>query len=152
MALPSIYEEKTIDTLLRRLDNIKFDSKPKWGKMNAPQMLAHLNVAYDLAFGKVSSNNSFIKKFLLKLIVKRIVTNEKPYKQNSPTAPIFLVSSEQDFSQEKTNLTNNIKLVLSKGPVYFDGKDSDSFGPLTAIEWNNMFYKHLDHHFKQFGV
>lgn len=152
MALPNIYDEKIVEGFQRRLDNIKFDSKPKWGKMNASQMLAHLNITYDLAFGKISSNNSFIKKWLLKLIVKRIVTNEKPYKQNSPTAPIFIVSSEKDFAQEKINLISNMKLVTTKGQTYFDGKTSDSFGPLTTIEWNNMFYKHLDHHFKQFGV
>lgn len=152
MALPSIFDEKIIDGFLRRLENINYNSKPKWGKMNSSQMLAHLNVAYDLAFGKTSSNHSKIKKWLLKLFVKKIVTNEKPFKQNSPTAPIFIVSSEKDFSQEKANLINNMRHVISKGPNYFEGKESDSFGPLTIVEWNNMFYKHLDHHFKQFGI
>ena len=35
---------------------------------------------------------------------------------------------------------------------YFDGKESHSFGPLNKTEWNNMFYKHADHHLTQFGV
>jgi len=25
-------------------------------------------------------------------------------------------------------------------------------GKLTAVEWSNMLYKHLDHHLRQFGV
>jgi len=152
MALPSIYEEKIIEGFIRRLENIKFDSKPKWGKMNAPQMLAHLNVAYDLAFGKTSSYHSKLKKWLLKLVVKNIVTNEVPFKQNSSTAPIFIISSEKDFTKEKADLIENMKLVVAKGSAHFEGKESDSFGTLTAVEWNNMFYKHLDHHFKQFGA
>ena len=35
---------------------------------------------------------------------------------------------------------------------YFNNKENHSFGRLTKEEWNRMFYKHLDHHLKQFGV
>ena len=38
------------------------------------------------------------------------------------------------------------------GEQYFDGKESHSFGNLTSNEWNNLFYKHLEHHLTQFGV
>jgi SRSO17 transposase len=38
------------------------------------------------------------------------------------------------------------------GATHFEGKESHSFGTLTSTEWNNMFYKHLDHHLGQFGV
>jgi hypothetical protein len=39
-----------------------------------------------------------------------------------------------------------------KGPTYFEGKDSNVFGKLTSKEWSHMLYKHIDHHFSQFGV
>lgn len=152
MPLPSVYENKTNEIFLNRLEKIKFDTKPQWGKMNAAKMLAHVNVAYDLAFGKLTVKNNFFMKFILKTFVKKIVTNEKPYKQNSQTAPIFIISTEKDFIQEKTKLISYIKEVQDKGIKYFEGKESPSFGPLTAVEWNNLFYKHLNHHFNQFGV
>ena len=38
------------------------------------------------------------------------------------------------------------------GVSYFENKESHSFGRLTIKEWNNMFYKHLEHHLTQFGV
>ena len=38
------------------------------------------------------------------------------------------------------------------GEAHFEGKESHSFGPLNKTEWNNMFYKHADHHLTQFGV
>jgi len=38
------------------------------------------------------------------------------------------------------------------GSARFEGKESHSFGKLTSKEWNNMFYKHLNHHLTQFGV
>ena len=38
------------------------------------------------------------------------------------------------------------------GSAHFEGKESPSFGALTADEWNVLFAKHLDHHLTQFGV
>jgi len=40
----------------------------------------------------------------------------------------------------------------SLGALYFEGRESLSFGKLTSKEWNNLFYKHIDHHFTQFGI
>jgi hypothetical protein len=45
-----------------------------------------------------------------------------------------------------------LKKTEELGEKYFDGLESNSFGKLTTIEWNNLFYKHLDHHLTQFGV
>jgi hypothetical protein len=36
--------------------------------------------------------------------------------------------------------------------AHFEGKESNSFGALNSTEWNNMLFKHLDHHLNQFGV
>lgn len=152
MALPSVFETSTIDKIFERLENLSFDSKPLWGKMNAPQMLAHLNVTYDLANGTKSSNANFIVKFILKTFVKNVVVNEKPYKKSSQTAPIFIISDERDFAKEKSLLIAHIKETQAKGAAYFEGKESDSFGKLNSTEWNNMFYKHINHHFEQFGI
>jgi len=38
------------------------------------------------------------------------------------------------------------------GEDYFDNRVSDSFGKLSKDQWNNYFYKHLNHHLSQFGV
>jgi hypothetical protein len=49
-------------------------------------------------------------------------------------------------------LQNYIKETEAKGVEYFEGKESEGFGKLTAKEWSNLFYNHLNHHFNQFGV
>ena len=48
------------------------------------------------------------------------------------------------------DLSGDITKTQQLGENYFEGKESNSFGKLTASEWNNMFYKHLDHHLSQF--
>lgn len=152
MSLPSVFDQSTTTTTLARLENIHPTTTSQWGKMNAAQMLAHLNVAYDLAYGKKTTNPSFFIKLMLKWFVKNTVTNENPYPKNSRTAPEFIITDERDFETEKALLVANIKATEAKGAAYFDGKKSDSFGVMTAKEWSNQFYKHLDHHFRQFGV
>jgi hypothetical protein len=49
-------------------------------------------------------------------------------------------------------LTDFITKTQQLGENHFDGKNSHSFGVMNKTEWNNMFYKHLNHHLNQFGV
>jgi len=150
--LLNTFDTATTKETLSRLENLKSDTKQKWGKMNAGQMLAHLNVSYDMAYGKVEIKNSWLTNLLMKTFVKKIVVGENPYPQNSRTAPVFIISDAKDFEKEKHRLIAYIKETETKGVNYFEGRASASFGSLTSKEWSNMFYKHIDHHFKQFGV
>jgi hypothetical protein len=45
-----------------------------------------------------------------------------------------------------------MKEAQTLGETYFEGKPSPSFGKMTAKEWSNQFWKHMDHHFRQFGI
>jgi hypothetical protein len=91
-------------------------------------------------------------KLILKLFVKKTVVSETPYKHDNQTAPDFIITNDRDFDAEKQRLINYIKQTQQLGEAHFDGKESHSFGKLNKTEWNNMFYKHLDHHLQQFGV
>lgn len=150
--LLNTFDSSTTDSVLARLEKISANTQPLWGKMNVAQMLAHLNVAYDFSNGKLETKNSWLAKIMLKTFVKKIVVGDKPYTKNSRTAPDFLITDSKEFEIEKVKLIANIKETEEKGKDHFEGKESASFGPLTAKEWSNMFYKHLDHHFTQFGV
>ena len=56
------------------------------------------------------------------------------------------------FETEKARLIDYIEKTQQLGEAHFDNKESHSFGVLTKTEWNNMFYKHLNHHLNQFKV
>lgn len=152
MTLLNTFDPKTTATVLSRLEKLNHTTTPQWGKMNSAQMLAHLNVAYDLAYNKIPYKSSFFKKFILKLLVKPLVVSEKPYKKNSHTAPEFIIADERDFEKEKSKFIDNVKQTEAHGANYFEGRESTSFGAMTAKEWSTQFYKHIDHHFTQFGV
>jgi hypothetical protein len=120
--------------------------------MDVAQMLAHCNITYELVYDNKHPKATGLKKFLLKLFVKSAVVGDKPYPKNGRTAPVFIVDSNKIFEAEKIRLIEYIQKTQQLGAAHFEGKESNSFGALTSKEWNVMFYKHLDHHLKQFGV
>lgn len=150
--MKNVFNAKDSAELISRIEKLSPGSKANWGKMSVAQMLAHCNVTYELVYDNKHPKPNAFKKFILKALVKNLVVNEKPYKKSSQTAPEFLIKDEKNFEEEKNRLINNIKKTQELGEAYFDNKESHSFGPLTKTEWNNMFYKHLDHHLTQFGA
>ena len=152
MAPLTIFDTTTTQLHLQRLDKLTAATVPKWGKMNAAQMLAHLNIAYSSADIDTAPKNGWMTKLMMKLFVKGIVVGDKPYAKNSRTAPNFIIANERDFEKEKTMLTQNIKTTEAKGLAYFEGRENPAFGKLTGKEWSNLFGKHIEHHFEQFGI
>ncbi|MEI6087091.1 MAG: DUF1569 domain-containing protein [Bacteroidota bacterium] len=138
--------------VINRIGQLTPDTKGLWGKMSVAQMLAHCNVTYEMAYENIHPAPNAFVKFILKLLVKKSVVNETPYKKSIQTAPAFIINSNKDFAIEKERLVNYIKKTQELGASYFEGKESLSFGSLNKTEWNNMFYKHLDHHLQQFAV
>ncbi len=152
MEFPSVFEPATNVTLIERINKLTSETKPEWGKMNVAQMLAHVNVGYDIAYGKTPVSYNFLMKFMLKTFVKNTVVGSKPYSKNGSTSPVFVIKDERDFEKEKAQLIEYIKKTEEKGSNYFEGRESAAFGKLSSKQWSIQFYKHLDHHLTQFGV
>ncbi len=152
MALPNIFTKEVNDQLIKRVNALNSNTSPQWGKMSVDQMLAHVNIAYEMAYDNTHPKPNVLKRWLLKTFVKSGVTNEVPYKKNSPTAPAFIIKGSRDFTKEKKRLIDYLNKTVELGEKYFDQKESLSFGTMSTIEWNNLFYKHIDHHLSQFGM
>ncbi len=150
--MKNIFKQEVTEEIIERINKLENTTQPVWGKMTVGQMLAHCNVTYEMIYENKHSKPSSFIKFILKTFVKKTVVDESPYKLNSRTAPQFLMTDPKDFLNEKQRLISFIKKTQEKGENFFDGKESHSFGILKKTEWNNMFYKHLDHHLSQFGV
>ena len=150
--MKNIFDKTITEEVINRIYKLTPESESEWGKMTVAQMLAHCNVTYEMIYEDIHPKPNLIMKLILKLFVKSNVVGEKPYKHGLPTASQFLIKEEKEFEKEKTRLVNYLKKTQELGESYFDGRESNSFGKLTSAEWNNMFYKHLDHHLAQFGV
>jgi hypothetical protein len=150
--MKNLFTEKDTQETLKRIDSLAENSKPNWGKMSVGQMLSHCSVTYEMVFTDKHKKPNLFLKLILKTFIKKAVVSEKPYPKNGKTSPQFLITDKKDFLKEKEPLKNYMKQTQKLGESYFEGKESNSFGKLTAAEWNAMFYKHLNHHLTQFGV
>ena len=131
------FNEQDTAEFISRIDKLTPTTKPIWDKMDVAKMMAHCNVTYELEYENIHPKPNGFVKLMLILFVKNSIVGQKPYKKNGQTGSQFL------------RLTNKTQQL---GETYFDGKESHSFGVLTAQEWSTMFSKHLDHHLTQFGV
>lgn len=152
MTFPSVFQSDVVDVLTDRIEQLRADTRPQWGVMNATQMLAHSCVSYEMVFENKHPRPNALMRFVLRLAVKQAVVGDAPYRHNTRTAPAFIIRDARDFETERQRLVVYLRRVQLLGAKQFEGKESLSFGPLTALEWNVLFYKHLDHHLTQFGV
>ncbi|PQJ72565.1 DUF1569 domain-containing protein [Polaribacter butkevichii] len=150
--MKNIFEKEITLEEINRINKLTAATKPTWGKMSVSQMLAHCSVSYEMVYTDKHPKPNAFTKWILKTFVKNIVVSEKPYAKNGKTAAQFIVSDDRVFETEKKRLIDYMIQTQELGETYFEGKESHSFGKLTAVEWNNSFYKHLDHHLTQFGV
>ncbi|MEO1013486.1 MAG: DUF1569 domain-containing protein [Bacteroidota bacterium] len=150
--MKNIFDVTDVAEIKGRINTLAPETKNLWGKMTVDQMLAHVNVAYDMAYTDKYPKPTGFKKFMIKLLAKNAVVGPKPYKKNSRTAPQFIIEGPRNFEEEKQRLMDYLDRTQQLGASHFHNRESHSFGPLTEKEWNTLFYKHLDHHLVQFGA
>jgi len=148
----NIFSTPVAEQFVARINKLSIDTPNQWGKMDVSQMMAHCNVSYDMAFNENYKKSNPILRFILKYLAKKGLVNESPLKKNSSTASEMIIKTPKVFEEEKGKLVLNVNNLVAKGENYFHLKDHPGFGVMTKQEWNNFYYKHLDHHLTQFGV
>jgi hypothetical protein len=136
-----------------RLRNLGPQSERQWGKMTAPQMLAHCSVSMQWALGEVVPEKGSLPVRLMGRLVKPMVfRNEDPLRKNSPTTKSLLVTDERNLGEEKERLCGLIDKFAAGGAAGCTRNAHSFSGKMTPKEWAILMYKHIDHHLRQFGV
>lgn len=146
--MKSLFENKSYSEIKERINNLTENSERKWGKMAVDQMLYHCQQPLNVSLGKGNIKKQFIP---LAFLFKKSLYNDKPWRQNLPTAKSFKISETKDFNNEKEELQKLVdEFHQRKNQKEWD--PHPLFGKFTPEQWGQMQYKHLDHHLKQFGV
>lgn len=149
--MEDIFDARESAELLQRIARVRGDAKPQWGKMNAGQMLAHCQVALEVALGDVVLKRNWIG-ILFGRMAKKSLMKPEPFGRGLPTAPQFVVRDERDVERERARLAALVRRLAEGGPAALTKAEHPFFGPLTSEEWSRLQWKHLDHHLRQFGV
>ena len=144
----SLLDTKYNTEIINRINSLKPESKPVWGKMTSAQMMAHCIEGLRGAFGETNLKRTLMGKLFGKM-AKKSIMSDKPFKQGLPTDKSFIIKDERKFEEEKSKLIGYIKRFnsgsLTKNTHPF-------FGNMTTDEWDKLMAKHIDHHLRQFGV
>lgn len=147
--MKTIWEPGARQELCERLDMLSPDARALWGRMTARQMLAHVVDALLMANGDLVPAE---KKLPIRFTpLKQLIIYGPPFPRSSPTAPELLTRQADDWDSECTRFREIID-ILAKRPVHRKFPRHPAFGTLSRNAWGALGYKHVDHHFKQFGV
>jgi len=149
--MKTLWDPNTYQEIVRRFESLQPNSQRQWGKMSVTQMLEHNSRILEAVTGKRPMHQAFIGK-LISWIFKKKFLGEEPFSKNGPTGPELIVTDEPDFRETKDKVRALLNDLHNLGEKGCDGKIHGFFGRLTGAEWGICQYKHLDHHFRQFGV
>jgi len=149
--MKNLFDEQVNHEIISRIEKISSGINAIWGKMNAGQMLAHCSVGLETALGDKTQKRSFIG-LLFGNMAKKQVFSEKPFKKGLPTDKLFIINDDRNIEEEKKKIKSLLERFAKAGTAGISKHPHVFFGMLTPYEWGILQYKHLDHHFKQFGV
>ena len=149
--MKTLYDPATADEIKSRIAKLTPESPRQWGKMTAPQALAHCAIALQAPLGDTAPSRVMIGR-LIGWMFKPVFTNEKEFGKNAPTHPSYIVTSPCDLDRERARLSALIDRFVAMGPEACSKHPHSFFGKLAGAEWGIGMYKHLHHHLRQFGV
>lgn len=147
--MKSLFNTFDNEELINRIDKLTPETAAQWGKMRVDQMLTHCQRPFEVAYGELPLKRGLIG-ILFGGMAKKQLGGPQPFKPNLPTHPRFVVVDQRVFNDEKNKLVSLIKRFTSPTAIKLD--THPFFGKMSSREWDNLMWKHLDHHLRQFGV
>jgi hypothetical protein len=134
-----------------RVGRVEPCSVPRWGRMNAHQMVCHLNDSFRVATGEkyASPATNLLQRTLVKWIALHTPVKWPP---GVPTRPELQQGQggtpPSDWERDSADLRRLIvafadRTEFAAHPI---------FGTMSRPDWMIWGYRHVDHHLRQFGV
>jgi hypothetical protein len=142
---------QTLDRFEARAKAIGPDTRPQWGRMDPPQVMAHLARVLDMCLGHVElpDQANVLTRTLLRWIVL-----DGPWPKGKVKAPDnFTPAPTQPFDAERRRVIELMREfvdVAERAPDRL--RPSPVLGRLSALQWRKLQGRHLDHHLRQFGA
>lgn len=150
--MKNLYDPARVAEVKTRLAQLQAENPRLWGKMNAPQAVAHCSIAMGWALGDTRPPRMFVGRILGSFVKPFVLRDDEPMRPNSPTSPDLVVAEPRDLAKERERLSLQIDRFAAGGSAVCTTASHPFFGRLTPQEWAILMYKHLDHHLRQFGV
>ena len=144
----SLWDARNREELVERIDRLRPDARPSWGRMTCPQMVVHLTDAFALYSGEIRA--AARRTPLQYPPLKQAFIYLLPIPRNVPTAPELMARKPGEWDDEVKRLQAALRNFCESSGV--DWPAHPVFGRLTRRAWGALAYKHTNHHLRQFGV
>jgi hypothetical protein len=150
MTARTLLQARDRASLLERAARLQADTSPRWGRMNVPQMLRHCAEAMRMSLGEVHPR-PLGKRIFHTRLAKHLIIRVFPFPKGAPTAPELRITDPAVLEVESARLGELIGRWAepSRSETH---AEHPLFGVLSREEWAELQYKHVDHHFTQFGL
>lgn len=131
-----------------RLAKLTPDSRARWGRFTAPKMVLHVIEGIRMSTGELTVGR---RSFPLQFLIRPLFIYALPFPKGAPTAPELLARKPESWEADVSTLDRLID-SLDMPAAGTKLPDHPAFGPMSTRDWGHIIYKHLDHHFRQFGI
>lgn len=145
----TLFDPTARQAILARIDRLRADGQPRWGRMNAGQMIVHLTAQLRAGLGELPCTPK--RTPMNNWLMRRLVIYVIPWPKGSPTAPEFLAQPTATWDEDLAALRSAIDRFGARDP-HGPWPQHPAFGPLTGRMWGALAWRHLDHHLRQFGA
>jgi hypothetical protein len=139
--------------LVHRLRALAPQTRGRWGRMSAHQMVCHLADTCRVSLGERAATpvGTVVTRTVIKLgvlylafpIPRGVPTTRELDQARGGTTP-------RDFTADVGALEGLLERFAVGTPA--PTGEHPTFGPLTHVQWGRFHYRHIDHHLRQFGA
>src|SRR5688572_6336559 len=147
--MKTIFDKKTREELINRINTLNENSTAQWGKMSIYQMVKHCRLWEEMTLGKKECKRVFIGRLFGKIALRLALKDDSPMPRNAPTSlELKVKESMGDVAAEKMKW-----IALFEEYAHFSNADfvHPFFGKMTREQIGYHAYKHTDHHLRQFN-
>ncbi|HKV73715.1 MAG TPA: DUF1569 domain-containing protein [Gemmatimonadales bacterium] len=148
----NLFDQTAATEFRTRIGKLTPANQRQWGKMTAPQAVAHCANALEMALGEIRPPREFAGRILGPLVKRIVLGNDARLRPGAPTSPSIRVDDDRDLDSERLRLLRLLDRFSAAGSAGCTTHPHPFFGALTSEQWSILMYKHLDHHLRQFGV
>lgn len=145
----SLADQSVRDEMLDRLERLSPDATPRWGKMSSAQMLAHLADWMAMAEGSLAV--APMRMIVRYPPLKQLAIYWLPFPKNVMTARELRTRKPRDWSIELETVRQRLE-GFDAVARRVGWPHHPAFGKMTRRAWCVFAYRHMDHHFRQFGI
>ncbi|HPS77678.1 MAG TPA: DUF1569 domain-containing protein [Thermoanaerobaculaceae bacterium] len=150
--MKTLFNPPMAAAIRERMARVRPDTHPRWGRMNAAQMVCHLTDSFRVALGEVpvAFKPNPLTFYPLRWLLVYVLPTPKG---KIPTTPEFQLTKPADWQADLQAWNDACDRFIQRG----GSADSEwgvhpAFGHLSAREWGRLTHLHFNHHLTQFGV